>query len=144
MISSQAEFADRCSGALPCLILLLQGDGEVHSPGLVPKLAKLLAGDRILGAIVDVGKWRAPLIQLQAQAPSAMFVGPFGSEGSYIANRMPDLAPNKEFTVRADFCLIMPPIPAHSLPPSLALPPFLLRPAGCETFSLGLRALDTC
>lgn len=98
VISSQAEFADRCSGALPCLILLLQGDGEVHSPGLVPKLAKLLAGDRILGAIVDVGKWRAPLIQLQAQAPSAMFVGPFGSEGSYIANRMPDLAPNKEFT----------------------------------------------
>jgi len=129
VISSQAEFADRCSGALPCLILLLQGDGEVHSPGLVPKLAKLLAGDRILGAIVDVGKWRAPLIQLQAQAPSAMFVGPFGSEGSYIANRMPDLAPNKEFTVRADFCLIMPPIP-RSFPPSLPGPPSLPSAAG--------------
>ena len=101
VISSQAEFEEWCGGPLPCLVLLLQGDGEVHSPGLVSKVAKLYAGDRLVVLVVDVERWRAPLIQLRAQAPSAMFVGPFGSEKSFIANRMPDLAPGQELTVTA-------------------------------------------
>lgn len=80
-------------------MLLLQGDGEVHSPGLVSKVAKLYAGDRLVVLVVDVERWRAPLIQLRAQAPSALFVGPFGSEKSFIANRMPDLPTGQEITV---------------------------------------------
>lgn len=99
VISSQAEFEERCRGPWPCLLLLLQGDGEVHSPDLVSKVAKLYAGDRLVVLAVDVERWRAPLIQLQAQAPCALFVGPFGSESTYIANRMPDLMPGQDFSV---------------------------------------------
>lgn len=99
MISSQAGFEEHCRGPLPCLVLFLQGDGDVHSPDLVSKVAKLYAGDRVVVVVVDIERWRAPLIQLQAQAPTALFIGPFGSEGSFVANRMPNLGPSQEFAV---------------------------------------------
>lgn len=101
VIASQAEFEEQCGGPLPCLVLLVQGpEGEVHSLDLVPKLSKLVAGDKLVTVVVDVEQWRAPLIQLQTQAPSALFVGPFGSaDNGYIVKLMPPVAEGK-FTVR--------------------------------------------
>ena len=101
VIGSQAEFEEQCGGPLPCLVMLVQGpEGEVHSLDLVPKLAKLVAGDKLVTVVVDVEQWRAPLIQLQTQAPSALFVGPFGTaDNGYIVKLMPPVAEGK-FTVR--------------------------------------------
>ena len=73
-------------------------EGEEHTPGLLPSVAKLFAGDKLVVVRVDTTQWKAPLRQMQVAAPAALFVGPFGVDTpGYIAKMMPTVEA-KDFT----------------------------------------------